>query len=280
MTLTCTLRPYISVLIVRYQMLLQYRAAAFAGFTTQIWWGGIMIMVMVAFYQTPGVKADTLPLSLTQFITYIWLGQALLALLPWNTDPEIQEMVTSGNVSYEKIRPVDTYWLWFVRSMATRTAPPTLRAVPLIIFAAFVLPLMGFGAWALKPPASLEAGALFGLSLLGTIGLASAITCLMSITVIWSLSGWGINTLAMPVVTFFSGMVIPLPFFPDWAQTFLNLQPFRGLVDVPYRIYLGDLEGISALAGIGHQFLWTGLLIVLGRWLMARAMARLIVQGG
>lgn len=278
--LTPSLRPYVSILLVRFSMLLQYRAAAFAGFTTQIWWGGIMIMSMAAFYLTPGADVDALPFDLQGMITYIWLGQALLALLPWNTDPEIQEMVTSGNVSYEKIKPVDTYWLWFVRSMATRTAPPTLRAIPLILFAGVLLPLFGFSEWSLKPPAGMEAGILFGFSMIGIIALTSAITCLMSISVIWSLSGQGVNTLAMPVVTFFSGMVIPLPFFPDWMQPFLNAQPFRGLVDVPYRIYLGHMTGWDALYGIAHQFIWAGILILFGRWLMAQAMKKLVVQGG
>lgn len=274
------IRPYLSILIVRFQMLLQYRAAAIAGLGTQIWWGGIMIMAMAAFYLTPGAGLDRLPFGLADMITYIWLGQALLALLPWNTDAEIQEMVRSGNVSYEKVRPVDTYWLWFARSMATRTAPPMLRAIPLVIFAGFLLPMMGWSDWALKPPPNAEAAMLFTLSMIGIVLLTSAITCLLSITVIWSISGQGINTLAMPVVTFFSGMVIPLPFFPDWMQPFLNAQPFRGLVDVPYRIYLGHMTGMEAWGGILHQLVWSGLLILFGRWLMERAMQKLTVQGG
>lgn len=272
-----SLKPYLAIFIVRFQMLLQYRAAAIAGLGTQIWFGAIMVMVMAAFFGSGTVE---MPLTLPQTITYLWLGQALLALLPWNTDPDIQEMVRSGNVAYERLRPVDTWWLWYMRSMATRTAPPTLRAVPLIVFAGILLPLAGFEDWALKPPASFSAGVFFTISLFGIVALSAAITTLINISVIWSISGQGLNTLAMPVVTFFSGMVIPLPFFPDWMQPFLNVQPFRGLVDVPYRIYLGDLAGIDALLGIGHQITWTFILVLLGRKLMKRAMAQLVVQGG
>lgn len=275
-----SLRPYLSILIVRYQMLLQYRAAALAGLGTQVWWGGIMIMVMAGFYMTPGARVDQLPFTLADMVTYIWLGQALFALLPYSADTEIQDMVRSGNVSYEKIRPLDTYWLWFMRSLAMRTAPPSLRALPLILFAGFFLPMIGLSDWALKPPASLEAGFLFGLSFIGVMLLAAAITTILSITVIWWLTGNGVNSIAMPIVTFFTGMVIPLPFFPDWMQPFLNAQPFRGLVDVPYRIYLGNMTGSEAFMGLAHQFVWIVILIFFGRWLMARAMSKLIVQGG
>lgn len=274
------LRPYLSVLLVRYQMLLQYRAAALAGLGTQVWWGGIMIMVMAAFYKTPGADLEALPFTLTQMITYIWLGQALFALLPYTADTEVQEMVRSGNVSYEKVRPLDLYWFWLMRALAMRTAPPSLRALPLVIFAAFILPLLGLSDWALKPPASLEAGVLFGFALLGAILLAGAVTAILSILVIWTLNGTGVNAIAMSVVTFLSGMIIPLPFFPDFAQPFLRAQPFRGIVDVPYRIYLGNLTGSDALAGLLHQAVWIVLLVLFGRWLMARAMARLVVQGG
>lgn len=270
-------RPYFAILVVRFQMLMQYRAAALAGLGTQIWFGAIMVMVMAAFFASSDKE---MPLNLTQTITYLWLGQALLALLPWNTDPDIQEMVKSGNVAYEQLRPIDTYWLWYMRSMATRTAPPTLRAIPLILFAGVLLPVLGYSEWALGPPADFASAMFFTVSVVGIVVLTSSITALINISVIWSISGQGLNTLAMPVVTILSGMVIPLPFFPDWMQPFLNFQPFRGLVDVPYRIYLGDLAGQDAVFGIAHQFIWAGILIVFGRWLMARAMKQLVVQGG
>ena len=136
------IKPYLAILVVRFQMLMQYRAAAIAGLGTQIWFGAIMVMVMAAFFASSDAE---MPLTLPQTITYLWLGQALLALLPWNTDPDIQEMVKSGNVAYEQLRPLDTYWLWYARSMATRTAPPTLRALPLILFAGIILPRSGLG---------------------------------------------------------------------------------------------------------------------------------------
>ena len=42
-------RPYLAPFRARFQLMLQYRAAALAGFATQCWWGGIKIMVFAAF---------------------------------------------------------------------------------------------------------------------------------------------------------------------------------------------------------------------------------------
>ena len=56
--------------------------------------------------------------------------------------------------------------------------------------------------------------------------------------------------------------------------------PFRGLVDAPLRLYLGHIP-ISGLAGaLAHQFLWVFVTVAFGRWLLARGVRRLVVQGG
>ena len=151
---------------------------------------------------------------------------------------------------------------------------------PMVLLAAIILPAVGLGDWALKPPSGWGSAGLFAISITATILLASAITVLINIAMLWTVSGHGMNNLATPVVALFSGMIVPLPLFPDWAQTFLNVLPFRGLVDIPYRIYFADLTGMDALLGIAHQLGWTIALVFLGHWLMKRGMKRMVVQGG
>ena len=52
------------------------------------------------------------------------------------------------------------------------------------------------------------------------------------------------------------------------------------MMDIPLRLYVGQLSGTGALAGLGLQAFWTVALILLGRWAMDRVMRRLEVQGG
>jgi ABC-2 type transport system permease protein len=275
--LATLVRPYLAIFAARFLMLLQYRAAALAGIATQFWFGAIMVMALAAFY---GSGRGAPSITLAQAITYIWLGQAFLGLLPWNVDTEIAAMMRSGNVAYERLRPVDTYFYWFARALAWRAAGTLLRCIPLLVATAVLFPPVGLGDWSLRPPPSLEALTLFALSMLAVLLLSSAITTLLNISVIWTVSGQGINAISNSLVVILSGMVIPLPLFPDWAQAFLFVQPLAGLVDIPYRIYFGNLSGAAALGGIALQILWTLLLIGLGRLLMARTMRRVQVQGG
>ncbi len=271
------MRPYLAVLSARFRVLLQYRAAALAGFATQLFWGAVRLMILGAFFE--GNHAAS-PMSFAQIAAYVWLGQALLGLLPWNVDAELQEKMTTGAVAYELLRPLDLYAFWYARTVALRTATTFMRMIPMIVVAGFVLPLIGLHAWALPPPASGLAAMYFVMSLGATVMLAAAITNLMHIALIWTLSGRGFNTLMVGVVTIFSGLVVPLPLFPDWLQPLLYWQPFRGLADVPFRIYSGNIQPHAALFEIALQCAWATVIGAGGYALMAGAKSHIVVQGG
>jgi len=250
-------------------VLLQYREAALAGVVTQLFWGGIRIMIFEAFYRS---TSSAQPLSYQQTVTYLWLIQALLLLLPWHVDPEAAASIRDGSVAYELARPVDLYWFWFSRGLAQRVLPVLMRAAPIFVVA---MPFFG-----LQPPVS-WAAALAGVAALGGAALlACAITMLATISLLWSVAGDGVSRLLATLASVLSGSIVPLPFYPDWAQPVLNALPFRGLMDIPFRLYVGDLPISRALPLLGHQLLWTLALVVIGRLLLARGLRRLVVQGG
>ena len=271
------MRAYVAVVSARYRMLLQYRAAAFAGFVTQLFWGAIRLMILAAFY---AAAPDDAPMTFAQVAAYVWLGQALLGLLPWNVDNDLAGQIRSGGVAYELLRPMDLYGFWFTRTLAFRCAGTTLRMVPLLLFAMFVMPLLGAGDWALQPPPSVASGLLFLLSMVATALLATAFTMIMHIGLLWTIAGDGFNRTMPGIVSVFSGMTIPLPLFPDALQGFLYWQPFRGLADVPYRIYGGHIAPADAWFEIALQLGWTALIVAIGYALLARGTRALVLQGG
>ena len=260
---------YWAVLSARFRAQLQYRAAALAGLGTQIFWALVRVMVFEAFYLS---TSSSQPLDADEVKTYIWLSQAFFFLLPWNIDPDLRTLIRTGGVGYELLRPVDLYGFWYCRSMAWRTAPTLLRSVPLLTFA---LVFMGMDA----PPSWASAGA-FALSMVGVILLSSALTTLFSITMMWTISSVGIMVLVPTIILVLSGNTVPLVLFPDWSQPVLSLLPFRGLVDVPNRLYLGHIPPQDLPIHLLHQLAWTVAIVLLGRWMLSRGLRRLVVQGG
>jgi ABC-2 type transport system permease protein len=261
---------YLALLSARFRVLLQYRAAAAAGMATQLFWGLIRVMIFEAFYRSGGPSVA--PMSLHQVITYVWLGQATIALMPWNVEPDLRALIRSGNVSYELVRPLDLYGLWYVRSVAYRVAPALLRSIPI---AALALTLLG-----MQPPDSWAAFAGWVATTAGAILLSGAISSLLAITLFWTISADGVTRIAASIIVVFSGLIIPLPLFPGWAQSILNLLPFRGLMDLPFRVYVGHIPPAQVPLELAFQLAWTGAIVLLGRWLLARGTQRLVVQGG
>lgn len=262
-------KAYWSVVSARFRMLLQYRAAALAGFGTQLFWGFIRIMIFEAFYRSSNAPQ---PMNLDQIITYIWLGQALLVMLPFGADPDIRTMVRSGNVVYELVRPLNLCTYWYSRAIAQRTAPGLFRALPMFIVAGLFFGLQAPPSWA-------SVGA-WVLATLGALLLTSAVTNLLNISLLWTLSGEGASILLSASTWLLSGQYVPLPFFPDWAQPILNALPFRNIIDVPFRIYIGHIPPEEILIFFPIQLAWAAALFLAGHLILARGVRRLVVQGG
>lgn len=263
------MNPYLAIVRARIFVLFQYRSAALAGLVTQVFWAIVKIMILQAFYA--GASGPQ-PITLAQAITFIWLGQALLQLLTWKLDPEVEELVKNGNVAYELVRPLDLYWLWYAKGVAMRAVPTFLRCIPVFIVAFLVFDL--------PPPVSGKAALGFAASVACSSLLSSAVTTLVVISLFWTLSGEGIQRMLPHLSVLLSGIVVPLPLFPDWMQTFLSLQPLRGIIDIPCRLYTGVIAESEIPYYIAFQLLWTAFLILVGRLLMKKAIHRIEIQGG
>ena len=274
---TQALAPYRAVFSSRAREELQYRAAALAGLFTQVVFGFILIMVLLAFYDASDAVS---PLGVLDTVAYVWLGQALLGLMPWGVDPASADAIRTGDVVQELLKPVEAYRLWYARALAWRTVRTSLRFVPMVVLAMVVFPLVGLGTYALPLPASTGALAVFGVAVALSALLSTAVTLLIQVVMIWTVSPDGVLRMVPAITIFLSGGLVPLPLFPDWMQPFMAVQPLRGLVDTPSRIYSGDLVGTDALVALAWGVGWVVTLVVVGRWGLANGLRRLVVAGG
>ncbi|MCC5639090.1 ABC-2 family transporter protein [Nostoc sp. CHAB 5844] len=271
------MRAYWSLFVARFALLLQYRTAAMAGVVTQLFWGFVKVMVLEAFF-THTTTAQ--PMTLKETIGYVWLGQVFLMIVPWSGDREIQQQIRSGAVGYDLLRPTDLYNFWLTRALAMRTAPLILRGIPLLLLTILVLPLIGLSGWSLSFPPSTASLVAFVVSFICAVVLSSAFTMLMTISMMWTISGEGINNVLPTFIVIFSGMIVPLPLFPEWIKPVLNELPFSGLVDQPFRLFTGNLPPDALFNIVLHQIFWIAIMITLGRFLVNRGVRKLVIQGG
>ena len=267
------MKKYISFFRIRFINGLQYRAAAYAGVATQFAWGFMEILLFRAFYRT---NPSAFPMEFSQLSSYIWLQQAFLALfMTWFLENDIFLAITNGNVAYELVRPMNLYHMWFVKNLANRISKAALRCIPILAVAAF-LP----GPYRISLPPSLADFFLFLVSMTIGVLVVVAFCMLIYITAFFTLSPTGIRIIAVSLVDFLSGGLIPLPFLPDPIRTVLERLPFGAMQNIPFLIYSGNITGGKVLFSLCVQTFWLAVLVLTGRAAMHKALRKVVVQGG
>lgn len=252
---------------------LQYRTAAIASISTQIFFGLIFIMVYVAFYSS---NSTDLSFNLQQAVTYVWLCQCFFALVNmFYKDNEIFDMIRKGDIAYELIRPKKLYFVWFSKIIGQRLAMVSLRCMPVIIIS-LLLPK----PYNLSLPVSFFSFLLFIVTLIiGSLLMTSIITLYHVIT-LSTLNEKGITNIFVVVADLLSGLVVPIPLFPRFLQIISDYLPFRYISDLPFRIYSGNIGISEGLIGILIQIIWIGIITIVGYILTNKSLKRVVVQGG
>lgn len=267
------MKQYLSFFRIRFVAGLQYRAAAWAGISTQFFWGVMNILMYRAFYRS---GQNAFPMTFEQLTSYIWLQQSFLAMfMTWFYDNEIFAHITSGSIAYELCRPCDLYLMWYIKNMTIRLSRVVLRCVPLLIFA-LLLPK----PYGISLPVSGGAALMFVVAMLLGFLVMVAFTMLVYISAFFTISPMGIRILVTSVLEFLCGAVIPIPFFPQWLQTIMYALPFGSMQNTPFLIYVGQLTAMDGLRAIGLQAFWLVALVLAGRLMMRSALKKVVVQGG
>ena len=230
-------------------------------------------MVYVAFYESGG---KDLPMELSQVITYLWLNQALLALVnQFSRDQELFKLIRDGGISYELARPKDLYFMWYFKILGQRLSNVVLRFFPLVLVTSLLPHPYHFGL-----PVSFAHFVVFHLSLFMGSLLVTALSTLYPIITLTTMNEKGFVNLVITMADILSGIVVPIPFFPRFLQIISSWLPFQYISDLPFRVYVGNVSISNGLHGIMIQFIWIVILILMGHFLMKKNLNRVVVQGG
>jgi ABC-type uncharacterized transport system permease subunit len=180
-------------------------------------------------------------------------------------------LVREGRIAFDLLRPAG-----FIPQMLAHLVGGTLG---MVLFAVVALPVVAV-IGTLGPPASAGAFGLWLVSILCAFGVSILLNLMVGLSVFWTTEINGLTMLVTLVSQFLAGALVPLYFFPDLLRTVAELLPFQATTFTPVAIYLGQLEGGEAVRAIGVQALWIVLLGGAARLVWARALHRVVVQGG
>lgn len=258
---------------IRFNEQIQYKASAFAGIMTQFAFGAMYLMIYSTF-----MKNGNTDMTIPQMATYVWLGQAFLEMLQtWNVEKNIFEQIQTGNVVMDLVKPIDIYNMWFYKSLGRKLARLILRMVPLLIVTS--LPIWGEYRFMIQTDPRLLILSI--ISLIFTLLLNMSYIMLIYAFSMIFISSLSIRQIMRVILEVGSGLVIPLPFMPDWAISFLRCTPFYYFQNTSFSIYIGYMTDPKEIAiNLIMQLIWFAALTFIGKAIVRNRLKKLVVQGG
>lgn len=260
------LSVYFRVARATYRRWSTYRMATFAAVLEASVASMVRAFVLLAAVRTIGDVAELTPRNAA---TFAFLAGGL-EIAFWVTVPlDIDQRIRTGDVIVDLQRPVDFQLWWFAHDAGRAAQFVLTRGVPAYLFGVVVLDVAA--------PASPASAALFAASVVLGFVVAFAWRFLVGLTGFWLLDTRGMQSLAGLIVTFASGALLPLTLLPDGLGNVLRALPLAAIVQTPFEIFTGHR---AALPALGSQLAWGIVLMLLGRFMLRRAVAKVVVQGG
>ena len=261
---------YLQVARQSFRRHLAYRGATLAGLFTNAGFGVLVASVFTALYRSrDAVDPSVAGFTLTEVLTFIWLGQSLIMLVYLWGWWEVAAAIQSGDVVADLMKPIDYYTFWLSRDLGRAACHFLVRFVPTLLFGALL--------YRLAFPRSMWTCLAFAGSLVLAVIVSFAFRFILNASAFWLLDVRGLMSVATMVTNLFSGLLVPIPFFPPWLRTVTEFLPFRAFVMVPIEVFLGHGNPVAAL---GLQLFWAVSLSLLARAVLAIAVRKVVVQGG
>jgi ABC-2 type transport system permease protein len=262
-------RLYVELARRGYRRWAAYPAATAAGVFTNSVFGFIRGYVLVAVFAS---QAEVGGYDARETLTYVWVSQGLIAtIFIWGWF-EVALRVRSGDIATDLTRPLDLQLAGLATDLGRAAYHAVFRGIPPVVVGAL--------AFDLALPSDPVVWLAFLASLALAVCLSFAFRFLYNLAAFWTLDYRGPAIVATILLTFFSGFLVPVRFFPDWLADIAYALPFWAMVQLPIDVLLGERSGVGVLAALGLQLLWLGILLGAGRLALAAGTRRLVIQGG
>ena len=260
---------YLELIRLRFLIMLTYRVNYYSGIVIYAINIGANYFLWKAIYGSQSQLADMTIVQMTTYLAIAWMARSFYFN---NLDREMSTEIRDGSLAIQMVRPYNYLFVKMTQGFGEGLSRFALFTVPGMVAAALIFPVQ----LTADPLKWLS----FLLMLFFSFLLNSMINLLAGLMTFYLEQIEGLLRLKRVMVDLFSGLLVPISFFPEWGQRILEWLPFQAITYLPASYLAGKTVGVQALDVLLVQVLWIlGLLLpLLGLWKMARR--RLFVQGG
>ncbi|MFD4523139.1 ABC transporter permease [Streptomyces sp. NPDC058470] len=262
-------RLYVAVAVGGFRRYATYRVATAAGLFTNTVFGLILAYTFIALWDE---KPHLGGYDQAQALTYVWLGQGLLAavaVMGGGFEDELIERIRTGDIAIDLYRPVDLQLWWLAQDMGRALFHLLARGAVPLAFGAFFFEL--------ALPTDLLTWIAFMVAVALGVLVSFSIRYLVALSAFWLMDGAGVAQMAWILAIFCSGMVLPLNVFPGVLGEVVRALPWSSLIQAPADVLLGTADPLGTYA---FQIAWALALLATGRLVQSAATRRVVVQGG
>lgn len=241
-----------------------------------------LIFLWLAVYSSSegGIDASINGFTYKEMISYVVLT-TVFGFVTFNNDTlwYINQDIRKGTIGNYVIKPISYRGKFVASNIGAFLMMSLVFGTPL--YGASLGVLIGIGF--LPVPSVLDFIAHFGLFL-----VASVLACLLNDTIsyifgvlcFYTSAAWGLNALKQTIISFLSGTLLPIAFFPNVFREIVSYMPFAGMSQNPVLILMMKYSYLECLQVILISLGWLIVLEVFAKLLFNHAIKMVTVQGG
>jgi len=262
-------RVYAEFIRVGFINTLAYRLRYYTGIVTYF------IYVTVYYFIWKAIYAHSTSIGgfdFSHILTYIAVGWIIRSFYFNNVDQDMANQVIEGKLAMDLIKPVNIQFMYVAQAFGECL----FRAVMLSLPSALMLMLI----YPLRRPASLHHFLAFLVSVLFSFFLVAAINFAVGTLAVRLKSILGLLRAKYFLLELFSGLLLPISYFPEVFQKVFKFLPFEYISYVPVLLYLGNINGKAIVTSLALQLFWVVALFAIGDAMWRWSSRKITIQGG
>ena len=241
-----------------------------------------LIFLWFAVYQSSegGIDSSINGFTYKEMIVYVVLT-TVFGFVTFNNDTlwYINREIRDGTIGNYVIKPISYRGRFVASNIGALLTMTLIFGVPLYATSLGVLIGIGF----LPVPSVLDFIAHFGLFIVAGVLAAllnDVIAYIFGVLCFYTSAAWGLNSLKTTIISFLSGALLPLAFFPNVFREIVSYMPFAGMSQNPVLILMMKYNYLECAKVILVSLAWLILLELLAKLFFKHAIKIVTVQGG
>lgn len=222
-----------------------------------------------AVYANYGTVQNT---DLNQMLIYSVISVLLGCFFCRSVEGKLRNKIRDGSIASDYVKPINLFSMFFAEDAGSIIVNIVHRVIPLVIFSCiFITPPL---------PASAAHFFLFLFSACISFFILWFIAAIFGLLNFWLVDIGPIGGAKDIIISFLSGSIIPVWFFPETIRNILSYTPFVYMYQTPIGIYIGHTSPKESGTAIAVQIIWVLVFYALFRLVGSRALKNIMVQGG